>query len=281
MCQLSLEALKIRLAALLFLGVLWPGCTSSKTNEANQDRRAKVPVVVAVGGSAHRWTVPSSEERNPTPSEDFLFFLWVKLSRTPTDSVRAIAAMKFDETSPDRQGFAIALSRSGGGIRPEVYWKDASARGGWYPFPEVGVSPHRWTLLALSYRSGKFLGLHSLVRDDEGGQKVSELGGHLVSAPPPQSTKPIIIGSATSTSSFRGKIGPVGIISGRGLAEHISDILAAIDRNPGLAPPVPDGLRLNMFISRREHERSTDPEKTGHGANQGVPLFSPIPTHAR
>ncbi len=237
--------------------------------------------MVAVSGSAHRLTVPSSDHRNPTPSEDFLFFVWVKLSRMPADSVRAIAAMKFDEASPDRQGFAIALSQSGGGVRPEVYWKDALPRGGWYPFPELVVSPHRWTLLALSYRSAKFLGLHSLVRNVGGGRKVSELGGHLVSGLPPQSTKPIILGSVTSTSSFRGKVGPMGIISGSGLAENISDILAAIDQNPGLAPSIPDGLRLDMFISGNQHEGSIGAKGIALGPDQGAPLFSPIPTYAR
>jgi hypothetical protein len=210
----------------------------------------EVPVVFSLQRRAKTRVVPNSEKMNPVPGEDFLFFVWVKPSRTPTAEARFIPIVKFDVDGLHRQGYAIAFVRTQLGIRPEIYWKGESRKGGWYQFPELEVIPNVWSLLALSYRGDRLLGLHAVVRYDPEHGSIVSLGGHVVDGDaPPSASAPLTIGALKGDSSFRGQIGPFGIISGTELTESLLPLLKTLDASPGEAPSIPKSLRLQLLVT--------------------------------
>lgn len=246
-------ALLIFGALMAALALWWASSAGARFHEAdkrNPRRRSQVPVVASLKSRLRPRVVRESEAINPHPGEDFLLFLWVKPSRMPSARSRAIALLKFDPRAPSRPGFAVALSRSAHGVRPEVYWKGNSIRGGWYSFPQFEFAPHVWTLLAISYRADRFLGLHAVPRAPAKEGQVITLGGHVVDgSAPPEAQVPIDLGAVEGGSSFRGDIGPLGIIAGQGLAEHLPRLLQAIDHQPDSPPKLPSSLRMVSFVA--------------------------------
>lgn len=213
---------------------------------------AEVPVLLSVKNQRNQRIIEGTENLNPVVGQDFLLFVWVKPSRMPTPTSRAIVVLKFDPHRVTRPGFAVAFAQSAQGLRPEVYWKGASVRGGWYSFPELEIPLHKWTLLALSYRADRFLGLHAVVNREAKGASFKTLGGHVVDGTaPPEARVPIDVGAIQGGSSFRGDIGPLGVITGRQLEEHLLELLRAINRDPRIAPALPPSLGVTAFFADR------------------------------
>lgn len=246
-------------AVLVFVGVvaalalIFSSSSASKllgTHSGGIAVNRPVPVLVSLKNRLKQRVIRDSEGISPMTGEDFLLFVWVKLSRLPAPHSRAVAVVKFDAEEVMRPGFAIALARKEDGLRPEVYWKGNSLRGGWYSFPEVHYAPRDWTLLALSYRDDRFLGLHAVARNPGHEPRVIMLGGHVVDgSAPPRVQVPIDVGAVNGGSSFRGDIGPIGIVAGHRLAEYLPSLLKAIDQNPSSPPDLPPSLRIVSFAS--------------------------------
>jgi hypothetical protein len=213
---------------------------------------SKVPVVLGAQQGSFLATIGKSESFNPKAGEDFLVFLWVRFSKYPTKGARAIVALKYDEKSSDRQGFGLALVRGRAGVRPEVYWKGGSRVGGWYPFPDVEIELHKWYLLAVSFRGDRFLGFHTVAHSLKSSETVLTLGGHEVTGLPfPVSSAPLALGKNGSRSSFRGDIGPSGIVAGSNLSDHLQHILGELSKQPTIIPPLPSSLRMvNWTVDR-------------------------------
>jgi hypothetical protein len=213
---------------------------------------SEVPVLLGAQQSAFLATIPKSESFNPKTGEDFLVFLWVRFSKYPTKGARAIVALKYDEKSSDREGFGLALVRGRAGVRPEVYWKGGSRIGGWYPFPDVEIKLHRWYLFAVSFRGDRFLGFHTVAHSLKSPETVLTLGGHEVTGLPlPESGAPLAIGKNGSLSSFRGDIGPTGIVAGHNLSDHLQHILGELSQHPTVILQLPSSLRMvNWTVDR-------------------------------
>lgn len=240
-------------AALGALALLFSSSSATRTWRTRAeaiDRSSDVPVLVSLRNRLAPRVIRGSEDTGPASGEDFLLFVWIKPSRLPATRSRAIAVVKFDPQQITRPGFGIGLARKEGGVWPEVYWKGNSVRGGWYSFPELEYVPHAWALLALSYRADRFLGLHAVVRTPGKEARLVVLGGHVVDgSAPPNARVPIDVGAVGGGSSFRGDIGPVGIVAGQGLAEHLPRLLMALYQEPSSVPHLPPSLRVVSFTA--------------------------------
>jgi hypothetical protein len=213
---------------------------------------SEVPVVLGAQQSSSLATIVKSEGFNPKAGEDFLVFVWVRCSRYPTKGARAIVALKYDQESGDRQGFGVALVRGRSGVRPEVYWKGGSRVGGWYPFPDVELELRKWYLFALSFRGDRFLGFHKIAHSTTSPETVHTLGGHeLKGLSLPVSKAPLALGKNGSRSSFKGDIGPTGIVAGVDLSEHLQHILVELSKHPTTIPSLPSSLRMVSWIVDR------------------------------
>jgi hypothetical protein len=221
-----------------------------------------VPVLFSAQRALLSVRLAESEDLNPRQGDDFLLFLWVRLARQPSKKARSIVVLKYDADSPERQGYGVALAQGQGGVRPEVYWKGEAREGGWYPFPEIELELRRWYLLAVSFRSGRLLGLHVVADSPAGAMRLQTLGGHKVpDLLPPRARSPIVVGRSLGRSSFRGDVGPVGIIVGSHLSEHLESIIDAVTHEPTRAPPLPSSLHL---IGWNITKMTSDGDAGGH-----------------
>jgi hypothetical protein len=115
-----------------------------------------VPVVT--GGIAQH--VSDAVDLNPEKGSDFLFFTWVKLKRGIAPDERVVFVGKYDPASKVRPGYSFGLKGGVDGVRPVVYWQSDSAAGGWFTFSSTQLKPKEWYLFAISFRKGRFLGVH-------------------------------------------------------------------------------------------------------------------------
>mgnify|MGYP006284448647 CR=1 FL=1 len=234
---------------------------------------SEVPVLLGVQHGLFLATIGNSEGLNPKAGEDFLVFLWVRFSKYPTKGARAIVALKYDEKYSEHQGFGLALVRGRAGVRPEVYWKGGSRVGGWYPFPDVEIELHKWYLFAMSFSGDRFLGFHTVAHSTKSRETVHTLGGHEVTGLPfPVSSSPIVLGKNGSRSSFRGDIGPTGILGGGNLSEHLKHILGELSQQPTVIPPLPSSLRIvNWTVDRSGISLAPLSTEKGAEPNKGRP----------
>ena len=234
---------------------------------------SEVPIVLGAQQSSFLATIGKSESFNPKRGEDFLVFIWVRCSKYPTKGARAIVTLKYDQESSERQGFGLALVRGKSGVRPEVYWKGGSRVGGWYPFPDVELELRKWYLFALSFRGDRFLGFHTIAHSKTGPEMVHTLGGHeLKGLSLPVSNAPLALGKNGSRSSFKGDIGPTGIVTGGNLSEHLQHILVELSKQPTTIPSLPSSLRMvSWIVDRSQISLEPFPKKRRAEPNSELP----------
>lgn len=210
-------------------------------NDKNADIDPVFPSSFVVAKEESFIRVQESSNLNPKPGEDFLFVGWFKLRRLPAQGEKITFVSKIDTGRRTRPGYAIAVSRDGESIRPEIYWRDESGKGNWYDFVSFKVPTKTWFALALSFRKDRYLGLHGGVLGSEGARPAIELlGGYeLPKGVVPHSVSDLVIGSPFM-GSFRGRIGPVGIVSGFSGDLKLTRVLKDSFENP-LGVPRSDG----------------------------------------
>lgn len=173
---------------------------------------------------------------NPIEGKDFLISFWVKIRQMPSSDERMVLFSKQDFTNSLQPGYSLSIARYGNSLRPLVYWRDLSGKGGWYRFADLELHTKTWYMFALSFRDGTRLGLH--VAEAEPGKKPKRelLGGFQLSVPVlPDATSDLILGSPRN-GTLRGKLGPIGIFSGVYLKKHFEDIFRDLSRNPLALP---------------------------------------------
>lgn len=199
--------------------------------------------------------VLSTSNLNPKEGEDFLFVGWFKLRRLPALGEKITFVSKIDSSRRTRPGYAIAVSRDGDSLRPEIYWRDETGKGNWYDFVSMKVPTKSWFMLALSFRKDRYLGLHGGTLGSDGmNPRVELLGGYdLPKGVVPEPHSDLIIGSS-SKSSFRGRIGPIGIVAGFPRDMKINTVLRETLENPINIPASYGDVRL--WVGNRAKDES-------------------------
>ena len=217
-------------------------------------RSVEVPVVVRADKSDDYVKAPSTAAMFPAEGEDYLAYIWVRPSSFPHGRTRMVFLLSYDAESVERRGIGLSFSRVGTHIHPELYWKGSSRDGGWKVFPEIELVPRVWVLLAVSVRVGGLLGMHAVVRYDPKVGTQQLLGGYDVKAlGDPVSSSPLLLG-APPEGTFRGDVGPFGVITGPQLNQHLDAILRGIDAAPSQKPVLPRNYHLRLFIPNRDQK---------------------------
>ncbi len=185
-----------------------------------------------IGVGSAFYSVNDGVALNPSSSDDFLLITWFKLQQMPRLGKRTILLSKFDEESPGRPGYAIALFRDSNGVRPMIFWQSSERGGRWLSFAEMRFRSQHWLMLALSFHDQKYLGLHGTLVV-KGEQSVVELlGGYEFDEPTlPDAETSFRIGSV-SENSFRGQIGAVTVLRRERLTDDLRDILEDAVKSP-------------------------------------------------
>jgi hypothetical protein len=160
----------------------------------------------------------------------FLLTAWIKLRSELIDGDRAAIISKFDPNTLSKPGYAVALVGGPDGVRPQVYWQDENGKGKWLSFAATQMQPKEWYLLALSFRDGRYLGLHIRPLKESG--KVEILGGYDLYGHTIPSPKADLLVGAFGSSKFRGRVGPIGVFSGKEMFSDIPKILKTMAAAP-------------------------------------------------
>lgn len=212
--------------------------------------------------------VPHAPILNPA-EDDLLLLSWVRPRALPPEGERQIFLLKYDGDKRSRTGYGLALSRRGEEVRPEVYWRDGEGKGGWYQYTPISVHAEEWVLLALSFRKGKLLGLHGAVLEESIGNpdqvvEVRLLGGYDVGEiGVPAPVADLFIG-APAESTFRGRVGMVGLFRGKELTENLKRLLDEVVRTPGTID-LSHFPKMETALSISDGKRDQSPH--GHTVN--------------
>ena len=109
--------------------------------------------------------VTGSEDANPLDSSLFIAAVSFSPSSLPSAGTRQILVQKFDLLdSKNPVGWGIALSRSAGKVRPQVYWKPDYETGGWFTFAPVAVAMQKECTLILVAHPNNFVSIYYLTK---------------------------------------------------------------------------------------------------------------------
>jgi hypothetical protein len=236
------------------------GWFSSQSGEV-LDEYTPFPEAVSLRGSGSYIRIKHREDLLPVAERDLLILGWFKLPDPPSIGDRNILLLKYDSGSKTRSGYGLALSRVGESVRPEVYWRGPEGKGGWYAFPDMPFIPSTWFALILSFREGKYLGLHTTNLLGDENPEIRLLGGYDVTDVGIPANQDDLIFGAPEHSSYRGQLGPLGLFSLSNLSPKFKEILKDAVRRPLDVPGgiSPEHILLWMpqpFIdlSSRSHE---------------------------
>ena len=201
---------------------------------------------VAITRSGTVLSVAHHDMLNPSGS-DFMLFVWIKLRSEINPEERSTFLGKYDPKRDNPEGYALALIGGADGVRPHVYWQYASGKGRWFAFASTHIIPDKWYLMAVTFRAGRYLGVHMAPQHSEANPEV--LGGYdLDGEVVPASSSPLAIG-AFKRSRFRGHIGPFGVFQNIDIAKDGATILKQIARDPSFAAEPVEDRQLALWAS--------------------------------
>lgn len=191
---------------------------------------------VAVSRSGTVLSVAHNPMLNPAAS-DFMLFVWFKLRLEIDPEERSTFLGKYDAKSDSSGGYALAFIGGADGVRPFVYWQNATGGGRWYAFASTHIIPGKWYVLGLTFRAQRYLGVHIAPYGPDSNPEVLggyDLNGEIVPASPAK----LSIG-AFKRSQFRGHVGPFGVFHNIDISKDASLIMKKMARDPSFeAVPV-------------------------------------------
>lgn len=201
---------------------------------------------VAVTRSGTVLSVAHHPLLNPSQS-DFMLFVWFKLRSEMDPEERSTFLGKYDPKRENPEGYALALIGGADGVRPHVYWQNGTGKGRWFAFASTHIIPERWYVMAVTFRAGRYLGVHIAPQGPEASPEV--LGGYdLDGEVIPASTASLSIG-AFKRSQFRGQVGPFGVFQDIDISKDASSILKRIARDPSFASEPVEERQIALWAS--------------------------------
>lgn len=227
------------------------------------------PTSFRVARPGDTFRVEHGEGMAPISGKDFLLSVWFKLSKPLEIGQRAVIFGKYDPKSKTRPGYSLMLQRDADGTRPVLYWGGEAAPGRWYSFSPLENSGRAWTMLAISFRQGKLLGMH--VGSIDRGVPVELLGGYEVDAGIDAKSDAALVVGAFGDSDFRGRIGPLSIVSASNLSDSLVETISAV-RN-AREVPAEDSIEadIHLWVSGK---KDVSARNNRVSANSSVPVHS-------
>lgn len=246
---LFLLAFSVPVCAAIYYSDTWGG-TKPQLQESGVEEDARdelFPDAISVRHSGSRLKIGHQPFLQPDGKSDLLIIAWLKPFELPSGDSKIIVAAKFDGKAKARPGYALALQRISDKIRPAVYWRNPEGQGGWYTFSEVEILPRSWFMFALSFYDQHKLGLHIIHPKLSGGFEARLAGGYEFEQPIyPLNDKPLEIGAIDDTN-YRGKVGPIGIFSMKGLRDRLAEILDGFSQAKSSIPSAIKHEEVSFF----------------------------------
>ena len=166
---------------------------------------------------------------NPELSTDYALLFWFQSKILPEDGGRIPVLYKFKNSKS--AGFALSLSNNNGTIRPEMYWNNDKNEGRWFSFTEIPIKKSRWNAFLISFREGKYLGLHYFSLSKKKGAEVVNLGGYELENIVASSNSDLKIGSV-GNKAFYGSLGKITAFKAEKNEYDLSNLISYIENNP-------------------------------------------------
>ncbi len=236
-------------AVVMLLGTFLKASGSSAVviGELSRSQDESFPESVPVLASGAVVRVSDDERLNPAGEGMFLLTAWIKLRGPLVDGDRAAIISKFDPNTLSKPGYAVALVGGPDGVRPQVYWQDENGKGKWLSFAATQMQPKEWYLLALSFRDARYLGLHIRPLNEAG--RVEVLGGYDLDGYTIPRPKADLLVGAFGSSKFRGRVGPIGVFSGKDMFSDIPKLLKTMAAKPEQVPHQVDPDEVALWAS--------------------------------
>jgi hypothetical protein len=190
------------------------------------------PSSIAIKTRGTFFKAVANPKLDPIADSDFILVSWFKLVEVPTADQEMVLLSKSDSTKRVANGYSIRLIRAGSYFRPLVLWHDPAGKGGKYEFSDIRIDPNIWYGFVLSYSQPNILGLHLIEQKEDAKPIRSLLGAYQLKVPVMPSTNVDLMVGAARFGTFRGAIGPVGVLVGKDLTRDIKQVVKTISENP-------------------------------------------------
>lgn len=193
--------------------------------------------------------VSHDDSLNPERERDWVYLSWIKLKKSISPDERVVVSAKYDPSTKLRVGYSLVLRGGVDGVRPVVYWQGETGVGKWYTFAPMQLQSREWYLLAISFRRGT-LGMH--LTSASSPKSLTPLGGYEVGEEvlPVNSTE--LIAGSFANGKFRGRLGPIGIVTGGDISKDLPSFLKSIAKKPTELPEAPEGSNLVLWTDGKE-----------------------------
>lgn len=104
--------------------------------------------------------VNDAREIDPGDKYAFVVSAKVRFSQLPEVGKRERLFFKYAVNQKPYSGWALALRRWPGSVRPEVYWRDSQGKGGWYTFGDVNLNEGQWYSFTFVVEEGVALSMY-------------------------------------------------------------------------------------------------------------------------
>lgn len=104
--------------------------------------------------------ISSSDTIDPSNDSIFLVSTRVRFLKLPEVGQRERLFYKYSVDEKPYAGWALALRRWPGSVRPEVYWRDAQGNGGWFAFGDVEIDEGVWYTFTFVVEGARALSLY-------------------------------------------------------------------------------------------------------------------------
>ena len=241
------------------VGKFFPAWLSISENQQNaknllleEEKLFGTTININRAGAAVKLSSSAGVSLAPMLGEDYIVSFWIKPSRLPQASEKILIAGLSDFSPSSKEGFLFGLKRDeqqgSAAIRPIVFWGDGSS-GQWFTFSEMDLLPQTWALFVISFSEDRYLGLHMASLSATNKPNVRILGGYEVATGTlAKSPQPLRLGSVNK-GRFRGKLGPLGILSGPGIASDITNIVEEMAAQPKSAPSKVKSQHVRAWVA--------------------------------
>lgn len=123
------------------------------------ERKKKVDAPAELERSSFQ-KIASSDTIDPSNDSIFLVSARVRFLKLPEVGQRERLFYKYSVEERPYAGWALALRRWPGSMRPEVYWRDSQGKGGWFAFGDVEINEGVWYTFTFVVEGSRALSLY-------------------------------------------------------------------------------------------------------------------------
>ena len=267
--MLVLRLFAFAFSLVLVVGLAIPDFEINSTNQVVATSAAPKPKladskVLSISSGRSYVSVPTADNLKPRSDKNFIVSSLIRFEAFPQKGNRHTFVSKYDGKKYPYPGWAFALHNLGTSMRPEIYWRGVSGRGGWYAFERVRLREKRWYSFSIVSRPRDYLSLYlqpfhkTSAGSLEPTGDVVFLGGYDVRRVQLEKTSSeLLLGAVrTGKKAFSGYLGRFLLAAPRAIPNNIRETRELVDGGPAKLVANIKGEDLLLWIAGRGIDES-------------------------